>query len=62
MRAMTSQTYSEDTPYISHSDEAEYARMKELNGYGPTGDEDTELHEVLSEVAGFNYDGGSERS
>lgn len=60
MRATTYPTSFEDSPYISHSDAAEYNRMKDLAGsmgYGETiGDEDTELYGALAEITDLDYD------
>lgn len=63
MQAQTnSPTSFDDIPYVGHSDAAEYNRLKALQGglgYGETyGDEDTELHEALSEVMGYDIPDG----
>jgi len=59
---MNSPISSEYSPYISHSDEAEYSRLQALVGHGglgdPIGDEDTELQGALGEIMGYDVPDG----
>lgn len=62
MRAQTNSPTLSESPYINHSDEAEYSRLQALaagGGFGdPIGDEDTELQQAMAEVMGYDVPDG----